>query len=142
MNEILHQEIAKLRGELSDAYAEIEHLKGLFSETEKYPSKFKLANREAQVLNRLRKTQAFCTHRHLNVAIGKDPDHTGKLVDVYIYWLRKKLGPYGVRIRNSYGDGYYIDQDSRENLRKALLNNEPLRSRRSIEREWREARIA
>lgn len=142
MNEILHQEIAKLREQLADAEAQVQHLKNYFVETERYPAKFKLSHKETLVLNRLRKTLGFCTHRQLNVAIGKEPSHTSKLVEVYIYWLRTKLSPFGVRIGNSYGEGYFMDETSRKNLNKAVLGNVELKSRRSFERQWKEAREA
>lgn len=38
----------------------------------------------------------------------------GNMASVIVHHLRRKLGPFGISIRNAWGQGYFIDRESRE----------------------------
>ncbi len=140
MNDHLLQEIAKLRLELADEKAMNEYLMKLFVDSGRYPSKFRLTAKEATMLNCMVVSRGICSKEKLAAAIGYEGNHIAKHVDVYIFWIRKKLVPFGVEIENHYGEGFYINEANRKRLNQSAgISPEPV-TRRIIETQWRELR--
>lgn len=50
--------------------------------------------------------------------LGKD-EAEEKIVDVFICKIRKKLKPFGIRIRTVWGQGYALDDADRGSFRRA-----------------------
>ena len=136
MNDYI-KEIVGLRAIVEKLESENEYLKGLLTEpSEAYPADFKLSPKESKILTQLRAAKGLCTKAQLLKAIDIDESCQTKIVEVYIFWLRKKLMPFGIRIRNEWGIGYVIDEDGRKKLNKAITDGEALPTRYALEKGW------
>ena len=121
--------------------AENFYLKSLLETPATYPREFNLTPNEVLILNHLHSAKAICSEPQLRQAIGYEGDNP-KLIHVYIYWLRKKLGTAGIYINQTRSFGYYLDRINREQLKQAIINREMLPTRHMIEQEWKSAKAA
>lgn len=140
MSDALLREIAALRAERDEALAMNKYLMELFVAPNVYPVKFNLHPKEKEVLSCLRSSHGWCSSTKLNALLGKPP--SSKLASINIYWIRKKLEPFGIEIRSSYGDGYFLDLENRNRLNDAILKNEPIQSTRDVLKIIKERREA
>jgi len=63
--------------------------------------------------------KALMAHEHMSrdaiyAISGSRADDGGKIVDVYICRLRKKIAPLGLTIKNIWGTGYFIPREFKD----------------------------
>lgn len=97
----------------------VHRLREALTETRLLPREWKLTPSEENVLgvlvNReLGTYEALLTALYL--AKGR-PEASQKILQVFICRLRKKLEPYGIKIRTVYGRGWALSPESRASLR-------------------------
>lgn len=49
--------------------------------------------------------------------VGKDEPEI-KIIDVFVCKMRRKIRPYGILIHTRWGEGYYLDPDTRARFRE------------------------
>jgi two-component system cell cycle response regulator CtrA len=114
-NRILRNEIESLREELATLRAE------LCAPDWVAPIELKLTAKESQVLG------CLCTQKRVlskeallrsmyDSRCAADEIPELKIVDVFICKIRRKLKPYGISIETSWGNGYYLTDESRSKL--------------------------
>jgi two-component system cell cycle response regulator CtrA len=110
-------ELARLRDR-------VEELEGLLGMRTLCPRPWRLSGREAQVFGLLMR-HSVCPRERIFAAIwGYDSEVDGKIVDVTICHLRRKLRPLGIEIRTEHGVGYFLPPDGRRRARAAIAERE------------------
>jgi|HubBroStandDraft_6_1064221.scaffolds.fasta_scaffold1252474_2 two-component system cell cycle response regulator CtrA len=113
-------ELARLRDR-------VEELEGLLGTRTACPRPWRLTGREAQVFGLLMR-HSVCPRERIFAAIwGYDSEVDGKIVDVTVCHLRRKLRPLGLEIRTEYGVGYFLTPDGRRRARAMIAEREPER---------------
>ena len=91
----------------------------LFRTEEPLPFEWGLTASEARVFGVLA-NRDLATRDVMMAALyrqdGRD-EAAEKIVDVYVFKLRKKLAPFGIRIRTHWGTGWSLDPESRKRFR-------------------------
>lgn len=100
--------------DLEDRIAELESALGL---DYKSRPEWGLTRSEACVVGMLTKT-SIASHARLETALYADRNDTptGNNVDVFITRARRKLAPFGIEIRNTWGVGYWIPAEQKARL--------------------------
>lgn len=75
---------------------------------------------EARILSGLL-THERLTREAIYIISGSRADDGGKIVDVFICRLRKKIAPLGLEIKNIWGEGYFIPREQREAAKEKLV---------------------
>lgn len=60
------------------------------------------------------------TREALYTISGSQADDGGKIIDVYICRIRKKIKPLGLEIHTIWGEGYFIPREQRETAKEKL----------------------
>lgn len=81
------------------------------------PVEWRLTASEARVFGALLGRER-CSKDFLMSAlyVQKQDEAEAKIVDVFICKIRKKLLPFGIKIRTLWGNGYYLDPEVRKQL--------------------------
>lgn len=75
---------------------------------------------DKETLHYVIETQRSLRRTRPNNSESTDP----KMVDVVICKLRKKLKPLNIYIRTLWGKGYYLDEESRQNIDRVLKGSQ------------------
>ena len=82
---------------------------------------FGLTHAEARTFVKLLKHDLVArTELHAAMSAVDNPTTRGKIIDVVVCRLRKKLGPYGIKIDTVRGFGFKLADDARDIIRKLL----------------------
>jgi len=111
-------------GELARLRDRVEELEGLLGMRIACPRPWRLTGREAQVFGLLLR-HGVCPRERIFAAIwGYDSEVDGKIVDVTVCHLRRKLRHLGIAIRTEYGVGYFLEPDARRRARALIAERE------------------
>lgn len=82
------------------------------------PPEWRLTAYEARILGMLAKTQGCTTRQRIYAALYGDRDNPpyDKIIDVYIFRMRKRLRPHGIAIHNTWSEGWWLDADARAKI--------------------------
>lgn len=102
---------------LEELQRENEYLRSILrgSDDARFPVKWGLSPAEKSILRSLASaSDGFRTHEALLKVCAKSDDVGIGIVAVLIHRIRKRLKPYGVEINCIWGQGYRIDQKSKD----------------------------
>jgi two-component system cell cycle response regulator CtrA len=97
----------------------IEELEGLLGVGMAFPPELELSATEQRLAGLLLKRESVSRDCAVTAMYVGRPDcdrPDNKLIDVFIYKIRHKLSPRGIKIRNKWGLGYYMPADSKARL--------------------------
>ena len=114
------ERIKQLEGDNAALAARIEGL----TFTPQVPTKLKLTGSEGRVLVALM-SGGLKTKEHLLSEVysdrWNDDDEPGmKIIDVFVYKIRKKIGPFGMVIETVFGQGYVMPEETRKLIRDMI----------------------
>lgn len=135
----LHQEIAKLRGQVEEARETIRNLRDLLMPPLVFPRKWQLTGAESRLLAALYSNPNGLSREvgHAVVDNNPEPLTEQKIVDVFVCKLRKKMKPYGVSFVNQWGRGYAMTPESFQIVGDALASiNATKQELKEICRPW------
>jgi DNA-binding response OmpR family regulator len=101
---------------LRDRVEELEALLGLRASI---PDPYGLSPMEKKYVGILLKRNVANTEIFLTAIYGGLTERTPHNVGVHIKNIRRKLAPWGFTIKNRWGEGYYLDAESRAALKEA-----------------------
>jgi DNA-binding response OmpR family regulator len=113
--EIYREEITRLRGKVEFLEEQNRQLKELVQPGFIFPVEWRLSVSESRVLALLSVApDGFRTREALrNAACGVDSETGAKVVDVYVFKIRRKIGPHGILIETVWGRGYRLSSENR-----------------------------
>lgn len=115
-------EIATLKEEKSILEEQITQLKKLLINTDwEPPLELGLTPAEARLLGTLYSHNGLCRYDRLYHALYQDKMGDSRMPDilkVLMHRIRRKVAPYNVKVHTHYAEGFYLDAESRETLRK------------------------
>ncbi len=109
-----------LRDRIGVLEEEVRQLKEANAPTVAWPPSFKLRPTGKRMAARLLARAPMTVTRESLARLLLHEDLDIKNVDVQICLMRKIFTPYGVRIANAYGEGYYLDKASAVRLRQLI----------------------
>ncbi len=102
--------------ELRDRVEELEGLLGLHVSI---PDPYGLTPMEKKYVGILLRRNIASREMFLTAIYGGLSERTSHNVGVHIKSIRRKLAPWGLTIRNRWGEGYYLDAEARTALKEA-----------------------
>lgn len=118
-------DVRKLEERIDVLEAEIAYLRDAFAPSTSVPPEWGLTAAESRILGCLLTRQLVSMDALMatlySIRGGEIPAR--QTIEVFLSFLRRKLRPHGVIIRNSYGQGWYIEPADRERLRAQLLSD-------------------
>lgn len=103
-NDVLSERVAYLEGKLSVL-------------AEECPLEWKLSKSEARLMGLLVRASGRVIERRTLISVMWDtaePDSANRVLDVFVHKVRKKVSPFGMKIRTVVGVGYCIDRGPAE----------------------------
>lgn len=112
----LHEEVGYLREENRQLRAMLK------SPDFVVPREWNLSRCEKDALNALYSSPSGPQSKaRLLVASKVKPEADEKVIEVRVSSMRRKLKPFGIEIKNIWGEGYYLPKESREIIKAAQI---------------------
>ena len=108
-------DLRRLRDRIEELEEEVRQLRDLLAPSLGFPRDFRLTPIEEKILSAIyARAPAVVAHECIRAAVYPDPDAAPEtnVIDVRVSSIRKKLRPYGVEIKNRWGEGLYLDRAS------------------------------
>ena len=105
----------RLQDRIEELEEEVRQLRELLAPALKFPPEMRLSPMQERILSAIyARAPAVVAHERVAVAVYPDPDMAPETnsVAVQVSHLRRKLKPYGVEIKNRWGEGLYLDRAS------------------------------
>lgn len=115
--------LTKENEELRERITQLEEILGANFDA---PPMFALTGSEARLFGLLMARDLVTKESAMSILYGLRPDNDGdveiKIIDVFIYKMRKKLEEWEIKIETVWGRGYYIAPDEKERI-SALIES-------------------
>ena len=108
-------DLRRLQDRIEELEEEVRQLRELLAPSLGFPRDFRLTPIEEKILSAIyARAPAVVAHERIRAAVYPDPDTAPEtnVIDVRVSSIRRKLKPYGVEIKNRWGEGLYLDRAS------------------------------
>ncbi len=113
----------QMQDRIEELEEEVRQLRELLAPPLKFPPEMRLSPMQERILSAIyARAPNVVAHERVAVAVYPDPDMAPETnsVAVLVSILRRKLKPYGIEIKNRWGEGLYLDAASAAALSRLL----------------------
>jgi DNA-binding response OmpR family regulator len=118
----------QMQDRIEELEEEVRRLREMLAPALKFPLELRLSPMQERILSAIyARAPNIVAHQRIFAAVYPDPDtapETNSLA-VQVSILRRKMKPYGVEIKNRWGDGLYIDKASAAIIAAMLCREAP-----------------
>ena len=108
-------DLRRAQDRIEELEEEVRQLRDLLAPSLGFPRDFRLTPIEEKILSAIyARAPAVVAHERIRAAVYPDPDTAPEtnVIDVRVSSIRRKLKPYGIEIKNRWGEGLYLDRAS------------------------------